>query len=81
MFEIGLPTQRHGDYRQSTRNAEEEECNRLIKIAKENNLYIDKTNWEMYGNKRMTPTGESVVFLSKDAKMYAKMKSPFAKAQ
>ena len=35
----------------------------------------------MYGNKRMTPTGESVVFLSKDAKMYTKMKSPFAKPQ
>ena len=80
MFEIGLSTQRHGDYRQSTRNAEEEECNRLIKIAKENNLYIDKANWEMYGNKRMTPTGESVVFLSKDAKTYTKMKLPFAKA-
>ena len=35
VFETGLSTQQHGDNRQSTRTAEEEECLRLIKIAKE----------------------------------------------
>ena len=36
---LGYPPQRHGNIRQSSRAAEEEECNRLISIAKENNLY------------------------------------------
>lgn len=80
MFETGVSTQRHGDYWQSKRNAEEEECNRLIEIAKANNLYIKKTDWDKFGNRRMTPTGESIVYLSKDASTYTKIKSPFAKA-
>ena len=80
VFETGVSTQRHGDNRQSTRNAEEEECSRLIEIAKGHGLYIDKADWEKFGNRRRTPTGESVVFLSKDGYTYTKMKSPFAKA-
>lgn len=35
VFETGLSTQRHGDYWQGKRNAEEEECNRLKVVAKE----------------------------------------------
>ena len=34
VFETGVSAQRHGDNRQSTRDAEEEECARLIEIAK-----------------------------------------------
>ena len=44
VFETGVPPQRHGNIRQSSRAAEEEECDRLISIAKENNLYIDKVD-------------------------------------
>ena len=62
VFETGLSTQQHGDNRQSTRNAEDEECSRLIKIAKEQGLYIDKADWNLFGDRRMIPTGESVVF-------------------
>ena len=39
VFETGISPQRHGNIGQSSRAAEEEECNRLISIAKENNLY------------------------------------------
>lgn len=46
VFETGISPQRHGNIRQSSRAAEEEECNRLISIAKENNLYIDKADWD-----------------------------------
>ena len=35
VFETGVSTQRHGDYWQGKRTAEEEECLRMIKIAKE----------------------------------------------
>ncbi len=52
----------------------------MIKIAKDNHLYISESEWYRFGNRRMTPTGESIVFLSTDAKTYTKMKSPFAKA-
>lgn len=80
VFETRVSTQQYGDNRQSTRNAEEEECARLIKIAKEQGLYIDKSEWDRFGDRRMIPTGESVVFLSKDESTFTKMKSPFAKA-
>ena len=45
VFETGLSPQQYGDNRQSTRTAEEEECLRLIRIAKEQGLYIDKSDW------------------------------------
>ena len=80
VFETGISAQRYGNNWQSSRTSEEEECNRLISIAKENNLYIDKADWDKFGNRRMIPTGESVVFLSKDGSVFTKMKSPFSKA-
>ena len=80
VFETGLSPQQYGDNRQSTRTAEDEECLRLIKIAKEQGLYIDKLDWGKFGDRRMIPTGESIVFLSEDGTTFTKMKSPFAKA-
>ena len=80
MFETGLSPQQYGDNRQSTRTAEDEECLRSIKIAKEQGLYIDKLDWGKFGDRRMIPTGESIVFLSEDGTTFTKMKSPFAKA-
>ena len=57
VFETGLSTQQYGDNRQSTRIAEEEECLRLIKIAKEQGLFLEKQRshpgslckWEAWG--------------------------------
>ena len=80
VFEAGVSAQQHGDYWQGTRNAEEEECARLIRIAKEQGLYIDRSDWDKFGDRRMIPTGESIVFLSEDESTFTKMKSPFAKA-
>ena len=80
VFETGIPPQQHGDNRQSARNAEDAECHRLISIAKEQGLYIDKSDWEKFGDRRMIPTGESIVFLSEDGSTFTKIKSPFAKA-
>ena len=80
VFETGLSPQQYGDNWQSTRNAEEAECQRLVDIAQKHGLYINKSEWEQFGDRRSTPTGESVVFLSKDESTFTKMKSPFAKA-
>lgn len=46
VFETGIPTQRYGDNRQSTRNAEEAESVRLVQIAKVQGLYIPKIRME-----------------------------------
>ena len=80
VFETGLSPQRHGDNGQSTRNAEEAVCIRLVQISKKYGLYIAKSDWNQFGDKRSVPTGESVVYLSNDGKTYTKMKSPLAKA-
>ena len=75
VFETGVSTQRHGDYWQGKRTAEEEECHRLIRIAKEQGLYIDKLDWGRFGDRRMIPTGESIVFMNEDGTTITKMKS------
>lgn len=80
VFETRISTQQHGDNWQSPRNAEDEECRRLIGIAKRQGLYIDRSDWDRFGDRRMIPTGESIVFLSRDGRTFTKMKSPFAKA-
>ena len=80
VFETGLSPQRYGDNGKSTRNAEEAECIRLVQIARKQGLYIAKSDWNQFGDKRSVPTGESVVYLSNDGNTYTKMKSPFAKA-
>ena len=79
MFEIGMSAQRHGDYRKSTRTAEEEESLRIINTAKEHGLYIDKKEWYKFGDRRSKDTGESIVYLSHDELFFTKIKSPFAK--
>lgn len=43
-------------------------------------LYIAKSDWNQFGERRSVPTSESVVCLSYDGKSYTKMKSPLAKA-
>ena len=60
VFETGLSPQRYGDNGKSTRNAEEAECIRLVQIARKQGLYIAKSDWNQYGDKRSVPTGEKV---------------------
>ena len=80
VFETGIPSQRHGNIGKSARNAEEEESLRIIKIAKEKGMFIDKSEWCKFGDRRTKPSGESIVFLSEDGLTFTKIKSPFAKA-
>ena len=81
VFEAGLSTQQHGDYEQGTRTgAQEAEGLRLIAIAKENGLYIDKSKWDSFGDRKRLPSGESIVYLSDDEKEVVKLRNPFAKS-
>ncbi|MBR4267580.1 MAG: hypothetical protein IKQ46_16190 [Bacteroidales bacterium] len=80
VFEIGLSSQRYGNNIESTRNASYQDGLRLIDIAKENNLFIQKTDWDKFGDRKRLPSGESIVYLSADGKTITKIRNPFAKA-
>lgn len=80
MFEARIPAQRYGDNEQSERNAASTESIRLIEIAKANDLFIPKTQWETFGDRKRLPSGESIVYLSRDGKYITKVRNPFAKA-
>lgn len=80
VFEIGIPAQRHGDHLESPRDASSAEGLRLIEIAKANNLYFHKTQWEQFGDRKRLPSGESIVYLSADATTITKIRNPFAKS-
>ena len=81
VFEVGLSSQQHGDYKQGTGiAAQEAESVRLIAIAKDFGLYIEKSQWEDYGDRKRLPSGESIVYLSEDGKVVIKVRNPFAKS-
>ena len=81
VFEAGLSAQQYGDYEQGTGIAAQEiESARLIAIAKEQGLYIEKSRWEIYGDRKRLPSGESIVYLSEDGKEVVKVRNPFAKS-
>lgn len=81
MFEVGLSAKQSGDYEQSTGNAAQEaESNRLIAIAKDNGLFVEKSEWENLGDRKRLPSGESIVYLSPDEQEVIKLRNPFAKS-
>ncbi len=81
MFEVGISSQRYGDYEQSTgATAQQIEGERLITIAKKCNLFVDKKEWENLGERKRLPSGESVVYLSDDETKVIKVRDPFAKS-
>ena len=81
MFEVGLSAKQSGDYEQSTGNAAQEaESSRLIAIAKDNGLFVEKSEWENLGDRKRLPSGESIVYLSPDGQEVIKLRNPFAKS-
>ena len=63
VFETGLSTERYGDNEQGSRNAAQEaESNRLISIARTNGLFIPRSEWEHFGDRKCVPSGESIVY-------------------
>lgn len=81
MLEPGIPVERYGDYQQSTGNtAQEAESERLISVSKSKRLFIEKSAWDEFGDRKQQPSGESVVFLSNDGTAVYKVHNPFAKS-
>ena len=80
MFEIGLSAQQYGDYEQGTRTSTQEAIGaNLISIAKANGLFVPGENWAYYGDRKRRPSGESIVYLVKNAESVVKVRNPFAK--
>lgn len=81
VYEAGLSPERYGDYEQGTGvAAQEAESKRLIAIAKEKGLFIPKSEWTKFGDRKRLPSGESIVYLSDDGEAITKIRNPFAKA-
>lgn len=81
VFEVGVSSQRYGDYEHGTRNsAQQAEGERLIAIAKEAGLFIDKQQWESFGDRKRLPSGESIVYLDNTGTRITKIRDPFAKS-
>lgn len=81
VFEIGLSSEQYGDYEQSTgATAQEKEIARLIAIAKEQGLFIAKSEWSKFGDRKRLPSGESIVFLNDNEDVVTKIRDPFAKS-
>lgn len=67
--------------KQGTGNAAQEaESNRLIAIAKDNGLFVEKSEWDNLGDRKRLPSGESIVYLSPDGQEVIKLRNPFAKS-
>lgn len=81
MFEVGLSAKQSGNHEYGTGNAAQEaESNRLIAIAKDNGLFVEKSEWEKLGDRKRLPSGESIVYLSPDGQEVIKLRNPFAKS-
>ncbi len=81
MFEVGLSAKQSGNHEYGTGNAAQEtESNRLITIAKDNGLFVEKSEWEKLGDRKRLPSGESIVYLSPDGQEVIKLRNPFAKS-
>ena len=81
VFEIGLSSEQYGDYEQGTGNAAyENESARIISIAKENGLYITKSQIEALGDRKRLPSGESIVYFDEKNSLVYKVRNPFAKS-
>lgn len=81
VFEAGVSIEQFGDYQQSTGiAAQEAEGARLIAIAKEQGLYIDRSQWNNFGERKRQSSGESIVYLSRDKNEVVKLRSPYSKS-
>ncbi len=81
MLETGLSIEQYGNYKQSTGTAaQESESARIISIAKANGLFIDKSEWHKFGERKRLPSGESIVFINDREDVITKIRNPFAKS-
>lgn len=80
VFETGLSSEQYGNYEQGKGfAAQEAESQRLIEVAKEYGLFVEKSEWGTLGDRKRLPSGESIVYLNEDGTEVIKLRNPFAK--
>lgn len=79
VFEVGLSNKSFGNTEQSERDKIQQENQRLISIAKNNNLFIENKDWDSFGERKRKASGESIVYIDKTNSKIIKIKDPFAK--
>lgn len=62
------------------RNLQREVSQRLVEVAEENGLFIPLKDTKSFGEKYPNRTGESVVYINKEARKVYKVKNPYAKS-
>ena len=80
VFEAGLSAQQYGNHQQGARVAADEVAAQLVSIAKANELYIPKREWDTFGERKRIPSGESIVYLDYPRNRVIKVRDPFAKS-
>lgn len=81
VFETRVSSEQYGNNKQSSGiAAQEAESERLITIAKKAGLFIEKSLWQQFGDRKRQISGESVVFLDREEKFVTKIRNPFAKS-
>ena len=80
VFEQGLESSHGAHSHDSERARRDAESERLVDIAKKNNLYIPLKDTESLGTKVQKRTGESVVYVDKETGRVFKVKDPYAKS-
>lgn len=80
VFEEGLSSASNAHSNGSERDRREAESQRLVAVAKKNNLFISDNETTQLGEKNLKRTGESVVYINREKGRVYKVKNPYAKA-
>ena len=80
VFEQGLESSHGAHSHDSERARRDAESERLVDIAKKNNLYIPLKDTDSLGEKVQKRTGESVVYIDEETGRVFKVKDPYAKS-
>ena len=76
----GLALEQRGDREVSEKRRQFAEADRLVEAAKQNGLFIPKSQLQGYGTRVNVISGESVVFFDQEKRMYYKAKDPYARS-
>lgn len=79
VFEAQLASQPHGDWLSGTRNAQKAVSDFLIRVARDNGLYISEDQVSSLGERKQLPSGESIIFENASQGIVYKVRDPFAK--
>ena len=80
MFTVGLSDELWRDSEAKQANVQRRESERLIEIAKENNIFFSLNECKNFGEKVNERSGESIVYFNESSQKYIKLKDPYAKA-